>query len=280
MAYESLETLLRLLCTGSGLHICIHDVSGLLEQSALALPFSYKMHASGFCDAAKETAAGLDLCMRCKARSNQKAVRFGTWFDGFCAYGLYELVHPVTIGGAVRCIIYIGNIIADRDRTVEMIHRATRITKVDPERVTARIPAAQPFVSQPHYRAMARLIDGHIRLLYQHAETQTLSGCHWAVKNIRHDIETHFAGELSLKREAQLYFLNEKYVGRIFKRETGCTFHQYLNRIRLRHAARQLRESERTVLDISLECGFQNVTYFNRLFKREFGMAPSAYRRE
>ena len=162
---------------------------------------------------------------------------------------------------------------------MEMIRRAARITKVDPQRVAAQMTAAQTFVSQAHYRAMARLIAGHIQTLCQHLEHQTLPGCHWAVKNIRYDIETHFAGELSLKREAQLYFLNEKYVGRIFKRETGCTFHQYLNRVRLHHAARQLRESGRSVLDISLECGFQNVTYFNRMFKREFGMPPSAYRR-
>ena len=61
----------------------------------------------------------------------------------------------------------------------------------------------------------------------------------------------------------------------------GCTFHEYLNTLRLTRAAERLcREPEKNVLEIALDCGFPTVTYFNRLFLRQFGKSPTAYRQE
>ena len=85
---------------------------------------------------------------------------------------------------------------------------------------------------------------------------------------------------ISLKQLAGMYFVNEKYLGRVFKAETGCTLHQYLNNIRIKRAVAELSGTDKSILDISLDCGFGNVTYFNRRFMREFGMTPTQYRRQ
>ena len=47
-----------------------------------------------------------------------------------------------------------------------------------------------------------------------------------------------------------------------------------------RAAERLRREPEKNVLEIALDCGFPTVTYFNRLFLRQFGKSPTAYRQE
>jgi AraC family transcriptional regulator len=80
----------------------------------------------------------------------------------------------------------------------------------------------------------------------------------------------------SLARDAGLspyHFL------RTFERLTGVTPHQYVLRARLREAAMRLAVEPARVLDIALDCGFGDVSNFNRAFRTEFGVSPRVYRR-
>lgn len=79
----------------------------------------------------------------------------------------------------------------------------------------------------------------------------------------------------TLARESRLspfHFL------RTFERLTGLTPHQYILRTRLRRAAVRLLADSEKILDIALDCGFGDVSNFNRAFRTEFGMNPRAYR--
>jgi AraC family transcriptional regulator len=80
----------------------------------------------------------------------------------------------------------------------------------------------------------------------------------------------------NLSRESGLspfYFL------RTFQRVTGITPHQYVLRSRLREAAARLVTGSGKVIDIALDCGFGDVSNFNRAFRTEFGVSPRKYRR-
>jgi AraC family transcriptional regulator len=79
----------------------------------------------------------------------------------------------------------------------------------------------------------------------------------------------------SLAREARLspyHFL------RTFQSVTGVTPHQYILRMRLRRAAALLSQKATKIVDIALECGFGDISNFNRNFRAEFGVSPRAYR--
>ena len=65
---------------------------------------------------------------------------------------------------------------------------------------------------------------------------------------------------------------------RTFERLTGVTPHQYILRARLREAALRLRSRRDTILEIALQCGFGDVSNFNRAFRAEFELSPRAYR--
>jgi transcriptional regulator GlxA family with amidase domain len=65
---------------------------------------------------------------------------------------------------------------------------------------------------------------------------------------------------------------------RAFEAAAGATPHQYLLRTRLRRAAVRLTTGSEKVLDIALDCGFGDVSNFNRAFRAEFRMNPSRYR--
>ncbi len=65
---------------------------------------------------------------------------------------------------------------------------------------------------------------------------------------------------------------------RTFEALTGTTPHQYVMRLRLRRAAFRLRTERSGILDLALDCGFGDVSNFNRAFRAEFGVSPRAYR--
>ena len=83
------------------------------------------------------------------------------------------------------------------------------------------------------------------------------------------------AGELA--REIDM---SESQFSRFFRRVTGNTFTDFVNRIRVNRACQLLMDSDRQVTHICYEVGFQNVANFNRRFRDIKGMTPSEFRRQ
>jgi AraC family transcriptional regulator len=81
-----------------------------------------------------------------------------------------------------------------------------------------------------------------------------------------------------LKTLAQLSGLSRYHFLRTFEELTGTTPHQYQIRVRLRRAAVRLRSEPTRISDIALECGFGDISNFNRTFRTEFGVNPRTFR--
>ena len=86
-------------------------------------------------------------------------------------------------------------------------------------------------------------------------------------------------GGWTLEALARAAGLSPYHFLRTFERVTGVTPHQYVRRARLREAAMCLVTESRSVLDIALDCGFGDVSNFNRAFRTEFGETPRMFRR-
>jgi AraC-like DNA-binding protein len=72
---------------------------------------------------------------------------------------------------------------------------------------------------------------------------------------------------------------NRNKVNEVLKTELGLTFSSYLNKLRLTEAARLLTEkNSAAVAEIAYSVGYANVSYFNKLFKDEYGCTPKAFR--
>ena len=281
-ALTTLQQLINLLSAQSKAHICIHDFSGILGQAALQLDLAHRIHSRPICSVAKSTARGYRICIRCKTSANNRAVRSGQPFSGYCFYGLYEIARPVVIAGTPRCIIYIGNLVPDPAETNRRIRRMCRLTNVPAERMLDFLPDAETTGSTDLFAQMAALIDSYIQLLSQNGKALPPANpdLHWAVQALKSHAELNYSRNISLESLARLYFMNSKYLGRLFRQQTGLTFHQYLNTVRLDHAEAQLSQTRLSVIRIALDCGFQNVTYFNRVFASRHRIPPLQYRRE
>jgi AraC family transcriptional regulator len=96
------------------------------------------------------------------------------------------------------------------------------------------------------------------------------------VRRIERDLDT----EISLASLAREAGLSPYHFLRTFEQVTGVTPHQYVLRMRLREAAVRLAAEPTQVLDVALDCGFGDVSNFNRTFRAEFGVSPREYRRK
>src|SRR5262245_36846162 len=91
-------------------------------------------------------------------------------------------------------------------------------------------------------------------------------------------IDRHPARAWTLGSLAQEARLSRYHFLRTFDRLVGATPHQYILRARLRDAALRLARDSGSVLDVALDCGFGDVSNFNRAFRGEFGVSPREYR--
>lgn len=89
----------------------------------------------------------------------------------------------------------------------------------------------------------------------------------------------NFKDDLDNKKAASLACLNEAAFCRYFKRRTEKTFSQFVNYVRISHATSLLLKEEMSIANICFECGFNNISYFNRQFKEIIGQTPLEYRK-
>jgi AraC-like DNA-binding protein len=92
-------------------------------------------------------------------------------------------------------------------------------------------------------------------------------------------IQNNFYTKISLKEVADLIFLTESNFCKFFKKATGKTYSDYLNELRINEACRLLVQTEKSINQISFECGFESLSYFNRVFLSKKEMTPSMFRK-
>lgn len=91
-------------------------------------------------------------------------------------------------------------------------------------------------------------------------------------------IEEHMGEKLTLSQMAEQFYMTPESFCRYFKKHFGCSFTHYVNEIRLEKACRMLSASTLPVMEIGFLCGFENFSYFIRLFKKKLGQTPLVYR--
>lgn len=98
------------------------------------------------------------------------------------------------------------------------------------------------------------------------------------VQKVQNYLNQHYSSEIRLTQLADLIGMSPVSFSRFFKLRTGKNFSDYVIDIRLGHAARLLADSTQTVAEICYNCGFNNLSNFNRIFKRKKKCSPSEFR--
>lgn len=100
------------------------------------------------------------------------------------------------------------------------------------------------------------------------------------LKELLNYIDSHYAGPMSIKDASQRLGVTDQYFCRFFKRVTSMSFTEYLNDLRLRRAAKEIRLSMRSISEVAFDHGFENAGYFFKSFKTRYGITPLKYRKK
>lgn len=99
------------------------------------------------------------------------------------------------------------------------------------------------------------------------------------LERARDFLHAHFAEQNSLARIAELTGMQPTYLARAFRHRYGCTVGEYVRRLRIEFACRQLSDSEKPLAFIAQSAGFFDQSHFSKTFKLLTGQSPAAYRK-
>ena len=93
-------------------------------------------------------------------------------------------------------------------------------------------------------------------------------------------ININYTRNISLVEIASLAAMNASSFCRYFKEQTGKTFTEYVMDMRIGYACKLLTLGEKSINQIGIECGFESITHFNRMFKRQTKFTPTLYKQK
>lgn len=182
--------------------------------------------------------------------------------------GMYEkLVAPVVSDGDFAHIQMDGR----------SSYAARIIALLDEIRETAM---KQPDGYELEVAADVHLVFRSIYMIHEHLVQQPSDEYDLGLqrKMVRY-IQEHYMDKISLEDIADSAGISRTKCTSLFKEYTETTPVDYLNSYRLEEAARRLLNEQTPVAEIALSCGFSQQSYFGRMFQKEYGMTPLAYRR-
>jgi AraC family transcriptional regulator len=141
-------------------------------------------------------------------------------------------------------------------------------------------PRASPLFVQ----ALAQAIAVHLARDYGVTNEESRSGSPslpgYKLRQITDWIAEHVAEDFDLARLAAQVGLSKFHFQRLFKSAVGVSPSRYHINLRMNLARQLLRETKMSIVDVALEVGYADPSYFAQLFRRETGLSPSDYRRQ
>lgn len=136
----------------------------------------------------------------------------------------------------------------------------------------AEIEGIKNIKTLPYF--MKKIFEDYCKLVNKHS-TKNYSTL---VKNVIIYVDADLTADISLKKLAEMNGVSSTYLSTVFKKETGKSFVDFVNSKRVDQAKHFLKTTGLQIQTIAQHCGFLDVQYFAKVFKKYTGMTPRAYR--
>jgi two-component system response regulator YesN len=140
------------------------------------------------------------------------------------------------------------------------------------ESAVAEIPACES------YSEVMDILEKRLHELALGLQSLKRGRSEFVVEDCIRLIKERYMEDLKQESIAELFYFNASYFSTLFKNQTGYSFSEYLNKIRIRKAKELLTHTALKIYEIAELCGHQDAKYFCRLFKKQTGVSPEVYR--
>ena len=121
---------------------------------------------------------------------------------------------------------------------------------------------------------MKKMFESYCRLVRKHST----AGYSKTVKNVILTIDSDISADLSLKKLAEMNGVSASYLSTCFKKDTGRNFADYVNTKRISEAKHLLKTTRLQIQIVAQYCGYPDMQYFSKVFKKYTGYTPREYR--
>lgn len=238
---------------------------------------SYPPRSQAFCRLVQGDGSVKDRCLRCDGNAFHEARKTGKPYFYTCYFGLCEVVAPLYHFGVLSGFLMMGQVrIAQQGEHRRLLRLASDYVK-DPELLNKAVNQL-PVVERD-------LIDSYVNVMTICAEYITLSGklgppSNGLTAQVRKYINLNYSKKITLEGLCKHFKCSKTTLMTAFKKESYQTVVGYINEVRLERSLNLLQNTEESISDIALACGFCDQCYFSKLFTKRYGINPSRYRKE
>lgn len=101
----------------------------------------------------------------------------------------------------------------------------------------------------------------------------------WSMEDAMNFIQLKYDSQFTLEFFCRRCAMNTSSFSREFKARSGYSLFEYINLVRVKKACKMLKQGESSILEISISLGYNNISFFNRYFKKVMGQTPGEFRR-
>jgi AraC-like DNA-binding protein len=170
-------------------------------------------------------------------------------------------------------------------RALDMSARGIQIvgqTLNEVSEIMLQLPYLKSFDRMIHFFRLMDIIGkskSHVQLASKEYLKIRFTTGNKRIETIHDYLMNHYREDVDLKKLATLVNMAEGSLCRFFKMNMGFTVIEYLNKIKAEFACKLLMDPDLSIMEICFDCGFNNVSHFNKQFKINTGVTPSAYRK-
>lgn len=170
-------------------------------------------------------------------------------------------------------------------RALEFSERGIQIvdqTLNEVSEIMLQLPYLKSFERMLHFFRMMDIIgksESNISLASDDYIKKRFKTGNKRIATIHEYLMNNYREEVNLKKIAELVNMAEGSLCRFFKENMGITLFEYLNRIKTDFACKLLMDPDLSIMEVCFDSGFNNLSHFNKQFRKTNGMPPSEYRK-
>ncbi|MBS7176109.1 MAG: PocR ligand-binding domain-containing protein [Clostridiales bacterium] len=256
----------------------LHNISGFrisVHGTDFSEIVSYPPDLTEFCRLVQEDKNVRRSCEAEDENAFDIVKRTGEVYVYQCNFGLFEAVAPIYDFGVLTGYLMMGQILDTATNSTAYVMQKACFHISDQEALLKAVQAI-PLSSKDK-------ILSCIAIMNICAEYITLSDrLNLTERTLAHAVKKYisqnYASKISIDLLCEHFFCSRSTLINHFKRVYHKTVNQYLNEVRLEHAASLLLHSNRPIYEISEQCGFSSQNYFSKLFLKNYRLTPSQYR--
>lgn len=281
---KDISAYIDFLTVQQGLKVSIHQLDTLVNSFMDNL-MPWNSHVLPYCQCIKRNPNALNECQYRQVKLFESIGEKP--FFGTCWAGMGEYVFPIpNLYGAGRGFVSVSGYKGDPAKSKAQMLKISQ--KYDIPHTQLQLLYNGLSAEYPHIEELAVLTKPLVYMLalllnYLHDTTTQFPAKHSSsgrlFTSICHMLKNEYSVHYSVEDLARIFNCSASHISHIFLKYGGCSYHTYVNNMRINAAKLLLTSTHMNVQEISDHLGYTNSNYFSTVFKRSVGMSPREYRR-